>query len=571
MFLQHAKKIRNQIHIFTKNENGLNSSNQQEIIVGNFDYKFKLNETRTVKEDIEIYLSGEIFFEEDTLEKKTKDIMINFLHEVENSYRCDKLNEFFSNIDGIFIIYIYDKSKKRVLIITDRHGLRMHYWGLLNGTFSVADSATDVAKSIGNSSLNYQSFESFYELGFLMGEHTLFNDIKLCKPATIMIYDLQREMVSQNYYWTWAKVKHLSICFDDAVDELGHRFIQSVKKRFNKNEKTGVSLSGGLDSRAIVAAMNHLEPDYKGYAYTFGAPNSSDYTIASQVAKRASWKHDFFEINAENWLGPRLPIVLKTDGMYDIRHMHGVEFSEKIKNCIDVNLNGYLGDVVAGGGWIDEFYMNQRANSKNLTDVYGKFSSFGFHSDEYFDIKNREPALYLSRARRFTNMGVLASSQFTMHRLPFFDNALLELLMGIPDEFRQNNRLYSTMLLRFFPNFFSDIPWQKTGKIAGLHNKKLNEKKLLFRLRRKISLILSGNKYFYADYPNWIKRENFFEFLKNTNKDEIDLVEKYFCGPKIYDLLKVHKVRKNDLSNQILRLVTFEIYLAQIKNLKIIK
>jgi asparagine synthase (glutamine-hydrolysing) len=571
MILQYAKNTLNQPQNSKMYVGDLSLPNQQEITIGNFDYQYKSNERSCSSPEIEIYLSGEIYSQYDNIKNSMQTSIINFLQKVEQAYRLNKLVDLFSNVDGIFVIYIYDKSKKRVLVITDRHGLRMHYWGVLNGVFSVADNSTDVAQNIKTSSLNHKSFKSFYELGFLMGEHTLFSEIKLCKPATIMTFDLNSEKVNQKYYWTWAKIKYDDFSFDDAVDELGSRFIQSVKKRFNKNEKIGVSLSGGLDSRAIIAAINYFEPDYEGYAYTFGVRNSSDYSIAAEVTKRASWRHDFFEINAENWLNPRLPVVINTDGMYDIRHMHGVEFSEKIKSNIDINLNGYLGDVVAGGGWINEANMNQRANSKNLIDVYGNFSDLGFHIDEYFDIENREPALYLSRARRFTNMGIVAASQFTSHRLPFFDNCLLELLMGMPDEFRFNNKLYSKMLLRFFPKFFRDIPWQKTGKIAGIYNKNLAKKQLLFRLRRKVSLILSQKKYFYTDYPGWVQKKEFSEFINNINKYEKNLVETYLSGPKINDLLKDHKVRKNDLSDQILRLVTLEIYLTKIKELDIIK
>lgn len=53
------------------------------------------------------------------------------------------------------------------------------------------------------------------------------------------------------------------------------------------DEKIGISLSGGLDNRAIFAAVNHLYPDYKGYAYTFGVPECDDITIAEQVIARS--------------------------------------------------------------------------------------------------------------------------------------------------------------------------------------------------------------------------------------------------------------------------------------------
>ena len=42
--------------------------------------------------------------------------------------------------------------------------------------------------------------------------------------------------------------------------------------------------------------------------------------------------------------------------MYDLKHMHGCEFLNELSKHIDINLNGYLGDVVCGGGWMNPIY-----------------------------------------------------------------------------------------------------------------------------------------------------------------------------------------------------------------------
>ncbi len=61
---------------------------------------------------------------------------------------------------------------------------------------------------------------------------------------------------------------------------------ESINSHFRINQKHLVPISGGLDSRAILAEAKNI------YTYTFGTPNTLDY----DVAKKLGTNHTSFDL-----------------------------------------------------------------------------------------------------------------------------------------------------------------------------------------------------------------------------------------------------------------------------------
>jgi asparagine synthase (glutamine-hydrolysing) len=294
--------------------------------------------------------------------------------------------------------------------------------------------------------------------------------------------------------------------------------MESVKRRFNQSEKIGISLSGGLDSRAILAAVDQIAPNYPGVLYTFGSEDCPDIKIAKMVAARSKWQHYIFNSDSNHWLTSRYKMVRNTDGMLSIMHMHGAEMLESVASFVDVNLNGYCGDVVYGGGWIDRGLIGVRPSGENLKKHYFGFDATVDYSEPYFDLPIREIGLYPNRARRFTNMGVVNTLHAINHRLPFFGNQVLDVAFGIPEKHRYSNYAYSTMLKKCFPKYFVDIPWQKTGRPAAKLPRGMAKipRLLVDRLSNMLRFSQSNSlKEGYAQYSHWIRNTEIFTELIN--------------------------------------------------------
>jgi len=482
----------------------------------------------------------------------------------ENSQLLDKC---LNRLDGYFCAALYNAETRKLKLISDRYGMRLLYWYHRNGVFAWGSEVKAILAVEGvDKELDPTSYDCFMDLGYMMGEHTWFEHIKLIKPATVIEYDLANDAVSQHHYWKWSEIKPSNLTFDEAVDELGKRFIEAVRRRFDPSERIGISLSGGLDSRAIFAAVDHLYPDYKGYAYTFGIPGCDDITIAEQVISRSkNWKHAKFYFSADNWFEPRKEKIWNTDGMKDMMHMHGSEFASEIGKNMGVNINGYLGDAVLGGSYLkSKNHHNQRIDKTLAVKVYGDHAEG--YTDEFYNIDHYDNFLYMVRGRRLINYGTANLLPWIDQRKPFFDNGVIELAFSLPDEYRENNRLYSAMLQKYFPKYFKDIPWQQTGKPAAI-TRKTSIPVRAFRKGIRIVKGLMGIKSTqgYTDYPAWIRdKEISVQLTRLLNFDsaaykrltDTDLAARW---------LKPHlRNRLVDHSSKILRAATIELYLQKV-------
>ncbi len=473
-----------------------------------------------------------------------------FLYE---AYINNTLEEKLNKLDGYFHAIIYDSNIKKLFLISDRYGMRMLYYYYKDNNFAFSGEVKGLLElDFVEKNLSQKSFDCFIDLGYLLEYNTWFEDIKLIKPATIMEFDLTTKELSQRYYWSWAEIKPQNISFENAVNIVGELFIKAVEKRFNPNEKIGVALSGGLDSRAIFAAIDYLYPNNKGLAYTFGIDGCDDIEIAKLVVSKTNWEHKIFNFTSNNWFEPRKYRNWIVDGMLNIVHMHGSEFLKEIKEKVDFNLNGYSGDVVLGGGWFNILPTDTKASNEILKIFYKDFIGLCQIKNNFYDINRCEPHLYMNRVRRFTNMGTVNGLTDIDQRKPFFDNKLLEFIYSIPDEYRKDNKLYSAMLLKFFQKFFKDIPWQKTRKnLDGTNSPYLKNEN-----------IIRG----YMNYAGAIREKSILDEIFKILDYESSIYKNFTNIDAIKTYLQPHldSIQVNHIE-KIFRYVTAEMYFKEYK------
>lgn len=521
--------------------------------------KMKKENQAFVRDGIYISIEGEQYDFKDA----------NFEELLFEAYQNQNMKQFLNRLDGYFNAVIYDSKLKKVFLISDRYGMRMLYYYFKDGRFAFSGEVKGLlGLDFVDSSIDSEQIDCFMDLGYLLEDNTWHKHIKLIKPSTILEFDIESKNLTQKYYWKWSEIKQQDITFDTAVDKLGKLFLKAVEKRFDVNDKVGVGLSGGLDSRAIFAAVNKLYPKFQGYAYTFGIPKCDDITIAKLAIAKTKWTHKELYFTSDNWFEPRKEKVWFTDGMMNMMHMHGSEFLDEVIENIDYNLNGYGGDGIFGSSGIDgkEYTYNQKIN-KNLAQKYYKnYTSDKWVDDSFFDIKKIEPFLAMNRGRRFINMGIVNGLTQLDQRIPFFDNAVIELVYSITDEYRIGNKLYSAMLLKFFPRFFKDIPWQKTGKTVDKKTSSTLMSKVIKKAKRipyKLGLLQDTNKS-YTDYKNWLKDESIAKELNDILDKQNSQYANYTDEDFRSKYLIPHLEGRKNFSEEILRGTTVEIYLRNV-------
>ena len=374
-------------------------------------------------------------------------------------------------LDGDFRAVIYDSERRELHLITDRQGFRSFYVMIHEGELHFAGCVRALAEvQRPNLVLNPAAVNNLLEIGHLIGNESLFEGIELLPEAAHFTWQLDTRRSKLEKYWSWEELLAAPQIQDrrEAVPRFGDLLRASVARRVSPRERIGISLSGGLDSRAIFAAL----PEDVGviHAVTFGQDGSYEIALARQVARLRSCEHHVVPLDARNWLELREAAVWWTDGQFDMMHMHIITSSLIGYRFFDVNLDGFLGDAFVAGGYLDHPNWNPAQKT-------------------------------LNRGRRFINEGRrLSEVFFARSRAPFADHALVEFGFSLPAAWRRGRGFYGDALRACFPRYFGPIGWNRKRAPGGSSGERLVEA-IKRRLQRPKPLLRATN------YAEWIGEE----------------------------------------------------------------
>jgi asparagine synthase (glutamine-hydrolysing) len=476
--------------------------------------------------------------------------------------------EFFKTTDGVFAAVIYDRERMQLHLVTDRYGLRRLYvwkgrslaWASALRTFLVAP---EFAPKIDPEALN-----DFMDLGYITEDRTWFSAVTLLPSGSIFTWDIRAHRGKEARYWWWDEIKLLSgrVDEDEIADELGDLFVRAVERRVRPGERVGSELSGGLDSRAIVAAIP--KSDSVVHTLTVGKDRCADRLIAARAAAAAGVANHQFSLNEGNWLFPRFRGVWLTDGQSNLLHMHGIEAAALYSELFDICFSGFLGDAVLGGSYLFEDALDSPITAELVARSTGQRTKNISIPAQYRDLCKADFFGIQNRGRRFIYNGIIMMSDDIEMRMPFFDNKLLEFTFSLPDALRFKSRIYNKMLLRRFPKLYRRIPWQKTGNPIAMRDSVAKLLHLTRRARRKLSRLsggflrdpLSGSDY--SDYPSWSRQEparTIFTALLNNPKA---IYPEYLPRSAVQTAWNDHLLGADHTDN-VFKYATFEIWLQQ--------
>lgn len=188
------------------------------------------------------------------------------------------------------------------------------------------------------SKLDYKSICAWLSTGFFLGDTTFFKDIKVLKPGESFVDGKIKEPE-----WEW----HYSprdISFSNAVDEFINIFDSIVKKYF-KDQKVILPISGGLDSRTLAISLDRNDMSVESFSYYFdGGHNESNY--AESITKVLGYPHRSFLVKS-GYLWNDLGRISKINGSYtEFTHPRQAAFLDNFKNLGEVFCLGHWGDVL---------------------------------------------------------------------------------------------------------------------------------------------------------------------------------------------------------------------------------
>jgi asparagine synthase (glutamine-hydrolysing) len=252
-------------------------------------------------------------------------------------------------LNGRFHGLLADQARATATLFNDRYGMhRIYYHESPQAFYFAAEAKAILTVRPELRSLNPGSLGEFVAYGCVLENRTLFNGISLLPPASAWVF--QNGSISRNSYFQpneWEGQKDLES--EAYYKELRRVFAANLPRYFNGRERIGVSLTGGLDTR-MVMAWDKPEPDTLP-CYSFGGTfrESQDVIIAREVARACQQSHQVIAVGQE-FLSqfPRYAerTVYLTDGCADVSRSADLYVNERAREIAPVRMTGNYGGEV---------------------------------------------------------------------------------------------------------------------------------------------------------------------------------------------------------------------------------
>lgn len=258
---------------------------------------------------------------------------------------------FIEKLNGWFSGMLLDRRKGEIVLFNDRYGFgRVYYHEDENG-FYFSSEAKALLKVLPKlRKLDPAGLGEFFSCGCALQNRSLFAGVQ-CLPGGSRWTFRRGEPAKKESYFrpeSWESLPTLS--GDEFYEKLKDTFAR-VLPRYLRNS-TGVSLTGGLDSRMIMAWAQR--PAGSLPCYTFGGSyrDCADVTVARRVAQICRQPHQVIPVGKEFIADfPRLAekTVYVTDGAMDVSGSPDLFANRIARGIAPVRLTGnYGGEILRG-------------------------------------------------------------------------------------------------------------------------------------------------------------------------------------------------------------------------------
>jgi len=226
--------------------------------------------------------------------------------------------QFFGRLHGSFAVAVWDGERKLLTLANDRFGLRPVYYVHAHGRLTFASEIGALLQDATlDRSISPASLGQFMAFGHFFGDATFFDGVQLLPAGSILEYDATADRLSISQYVP-APAEQVAATPEESLDLVLRRFVHAVE--LSTADSTtwpyGLSLSGGLDARTILAAVPSHVPLT---TVSLGMPGSMDHDAAavlSALANRRHHQHMLDQAFLSNFEENLRQMVRLTDGHY---------------------------------------------------------------------------------------------------------------------------------------------------------------------------------------------------------------------------------------------------------------
>jgi len=458
----------------------------------------------------------------------------------------EKGEQFIHDLDGAFVLAIWDRPRQELTIANDRFGLYPLYYAHFDGKLVFAPEMKGVlCDPCFHRELDLTALAQYMRFQQLLGQRTFFEGLELLPNASMLKYQLEGDRLDITSYWDFSQVPELpeTVSYEEVLEETGRLLRQAVNRFASRPLRLGVYLSGGLDSRLILGLIDR--ESFPVVSLTYGQRNCRDVAYAERIASKAGSNHHWLEFKSGEWVKEWADLHLElTEGFHSWVHSHGISTLLRARNIMDINLTGWALGTPLGGHWwyppltcaVDDtafnscffFLYNQRYTWPGIDEAeerllytdafYPRIECLAFESfvsevtkfDKYNYPRRAEFFNQVNHNGRFTFYHSVFARSHVEIWCPACDYRLFDFVSSVPLALRANRRMERAVLNREAPDL-GMIPYDKDGLLLTDRRLPRVSQALMYKLKNRFNRHVRPwfRQYatLYADYERYLRTD----------------------------------------------------------------
>jgi len=490
-----------------------------------------------------------------------------------------------AGLNGRFHGLLIDRKQGTARLFNDRYGMhRLNYTESKEAFYFAAEAKAILAIRPELRTVNQQSLGEFIACGCVLENRTLFEGIQVLPTASIWSFRNGSLDQKASYFSPREWEEQTPLDPESYYREFQQVFARNLPRYFDGQERVGLSLTGGLDTRMILAwhkaAPNTLP------CYTFGGTvhDCQDVIVSRQVARACNQPHQVIPIG-EDFLSRfshyAERVVYLSDGCTRVNRSADLYANEKAREIAPVRMTGNYGSEVLR--WVPAFKPSRPAPGLFSPEIA---SSVQAASNTYAKVLQGHPvsfAVFRQAPWHHYPLLGLEQTQLAM-RSPFLDNELVRTVFRAPDPgIAKNGPVNSDVCLRLIADGDPALRGIRTDRGLGGNGGAVSA----FARHHFLEFTSKAEYAYDSGMPQWMARADYFvspfhferiflgrhkfshfrvwyrdalsEYVKEMLLDSRALSRPYVQGKQLETLVRGHVKGDRNYTNEIHLALTLEL------------
>ena len=461
--------------------------------------------------DLVLFFTGEVFEDQHlSTSAKNEGGANNVEHLIRLYEECGE--KFTEKLNGWFCGLLIDLRRGKAFLFNDRYGMyRVFVHENNDGLYFSSEAKALLAVLPDLRRFDPKGLGEFLTCGCTLGNRSLYNDLNILPPGALWTVERGEIKRRSSYFELQKWIGQERLGEEEFSFRLVETFGDLVKKYCKARLPVGISLTGGLDSRMVMACLVQIHGEIP--CYTFGSMyrDTFDVQIAREIAKACGQPHHVLVLGEEflrdftNYLEKSVYI---SDGYLGMSGAAELYLNSLARNIAPVRVTGnYGGELLRG-------HRAFKHRFPRGDFIRPELQPFLHEAQKTFqELENTDSvtfALFCQASSQGYGRLAIERSQVTL-RTPFMDNDLVRLVYQASPHLLKSEELSLSVISRYRPDLL------RISTDRGLMSDSSSLSDLFRQLHRKA--LIKGEYWSSHGMPNWLatnSRYGLGRFLENS-------------------------------------------------------